>query len=140
MQPSVYWFKSSVGTLGTLGLRPRYSCHRAIPIGQAKGSSTARLGNCMIVISPQHGIVFSREGDPHPISPASIRPQTKIATSDSPVAIVQVKAVLRTLTALSHGSLRVWHTRAAVRKGNEGARYLRQRPRNAARRGRGRFV
>jgi len=34
-------------------------------------------------------------------------PATTMATSGSPVAIVPVKAVLRTLTALSHGSLPV---------------------------------
>jgi hypothetical protein len=34
---------------------------------------------------------------------ANINPPTTIATRDNPVAIVPVKAVLRTLTAFSHG-------------------------------------
>ena len=35
---------------------------------------------------------------------ANISPPTTIATSESPVAMVPVKAVLKTLTALSQGS------------------------------------
>jgi Protein of unknown function (DUF1275) len=38
--------------LSPSGLRFRYSSHSDTPMGQATGSSIARLGNCMIVISP----------------------------------------------------------------------------------------
>ncbi len=52
------------------------------------------------------------------------------------------KAVLSTLTALSHGSLPVlWaYTGTAARKSSEGASHLRQCVCSAARRGRGRFM
>jgi hypothetical protein len=65
-----------------------------------------------------------------------------MATSDSPVAIVPVNAVLRTLTALSHGSLPVdcAYTGSAVSKSSEGVSHLRQCAHNAVKRWRGRFV
>jgi hypothetical protein len=39
---------------------------------------------------------------------ANVSPDTTIATSDSPRAMVLVKAVSSTLTALSHGELPAW--------------------------------
>jgi len=41
-------------------------------------------------------------------SKAKVSPETTIATSESPRAIVLVKAVINTLTAFSHGEFPCW--------------------------------
>jgi hypothetical protein len=47
---------------------------------------------------------------------AKVSPATTIATSDSPRAMVLVKAVSRTLTAFSHGELPAWAKAGAAKR------------------------
>src|ERR1700677_341476 len=64
-----------------------------------------------------------------------------MATRLRPWAIVPVKAVLRTLTALSHGSLPVWaYTGSAARKSSDGVSHRMEGRGRRQRRKRGLFT
>src|ERR1700733_16323607 len=70
----------------------------------APGKSHARKFTAAIAIPTPNNTPASTRFEP-PSPNANVSPETTIATSESPRAIVLVKAVISTLTAFSHGEL-----------------------------------
>src|SRR6185437_12742158 len=91
-------------------------CHAPLSLvsGQDPGNSQARKFTAAIAMpTPNNTPARTRFEPPSP--KAKVRPDTTIATSDSPRAMVLVNAVSKTLTAFSQGELPAWANAGAAR-------------------------
>src|SRR5216684_8928594 len=80
-------------------------------------SQAMKLTAAIAMPTPKRTPARTRFEPPSP--KAKVRPATTMATSERPRAIVLVKAVIKTLTAFSHGEVPVWAKAGATKRNVE---------------------
>src|SRR6185437_3037129 len=92
---------------------PSGFCHDLLSVQEPGNSQARKLTAAIAMPTPNSTPARTRFEPPSP--KANVRPDTTIATRDSPRAMVLVNAVSKTLTAFSQGELPAWANAGAAR-------------------------